>query len=59
MVFTRLGFHDEGGGAGPDLDMHRYCTEEQARAGHEEVVTLIRATLVDVEDGLDQEERPR
>lgn len=29
---------------GPDIDTMRYCTEDQARAGHEEIVTLIRAT---------------
>jgi hypothetical protein len=32
-------------GLGPDMDSRRYCTEEQARAGHHEFVTLIRATL--------------
>lgn len=29
---------------GPDLDMERYCTEEQARVGHEAMVLLVRAT---------------
>lgn len=30
---------------GPDLDCRRYTTEEEARAGHEEMVLLVRATL--------------
>lgn len=29
---------------GADLDMRRYCTEAEALAGHNETVTLIRAT---------------
>lgn len=31
-----------------DQEMWRYCTEEEARSGHAEVVTLVRAT-VDIE----------
>lgn len=30
---------------GFDLDCRRYCTEEEARVGHEETLLLIRATL--------------
>lgn len=32
-------------GLGPDMDCHRWSTEAEALAGHEEVVTLVRATL--------------
>lgn len=28
-----------------DLDCHRWTTEQHAREGHEEIVTLIRATM--------------
>lgn len=40
MVFAHGGDDD----LGPDLDQRRYCTEAEARAGHDETVTLIRAT---------------
>jgi hypothetical protein len=30
---------------GPDMDCRRYCTEEAAKAGHDEMVLLIEATL--------------
>lgn len=32
-------------GLGPDLDCHRWSTKAEALAGHDEVVTLVRATL--------------
>lgn len=35
-------------GLGPDMDMQRYATEAEARQGHADMVTLIRATTVDV-----------
>lgn len=38
-----------------DLDCRRYATEEQARAGHEELVTLLRATVQTADDVLPNE----
>lgn len=55
MVFTASAWHEEGGGVGPDLDMCRYCTEGEARAGHEAMVTLIRATVLEAEDVLPED----
>lgn len=37
-------------GLGPDLDCRRYSTEAQARAGHDEMVLLVRATLQEEPD---------
>jgi len=31
-----------------DFDMHRWSTEEEARRGHEEVCTLVRATMQEI-----------
>lgn len=33
-----------------ELEMRRYATEEEARRGHEELVTLIRATVLEDPD---------
>jgi hypothetical protein len=30
-----------------EFDCRRYCTEEQARQGHDEMVTLVRATTLE------------
>lgn len=51
MVFTASAWHDEHGHEDPDheplieIDVRRYCTEEEAMAGHQETCLLIRATL--------------
>lgn len=37
-----------------ELDCYRYATEYEARKGHEDVVTLIRATYIDPEEGLNE-----
>ena len=39
-----------------DIDCHRYCTEGEARTGHEEVCTLIRATYQPIDEH--EEEQP-
>lgn len=44
MVFATS---DHMQGLGPDMDCRRYSTEDEARAGHDETVTLIRATTAD------------
>lgn len=36
---------------GPDLDCQRYSTEDAARQGHADMVTLVRATTIDVDEG--------
>jgi hypothetical protein len=44
---------------GPDIDVRRYFTEEQAIEGHEEMCTLVRATTLSLDDlpsGLDDHE---
>jgi len=54
MVFQREAW--AGVALGHDLDTTRYATEREAVAGHEAVVTIIRATLPDdvrVVDGAD------
>lgn len=38
-----------------DIDTDRYATEEEARAGHEAMVLLVRATTQEISN---QEERP-
>ena len=47
LIFETMVFHsgEDGPKADLDIDMDRYSTEEQALAGHEAFVTLIRATL--------------
>jgi hypothetical protein len=37
-------------GLGPDMDCYRWSTEAEALAGHEEVVTLVRATTQETFD---------
>lgn len=46
IIFETMVFADNPDVERPpiDVDSMRYCTEDQARAGHEEIVTLIRAT---------------
>lgn len=52
MVFSADEWHDTEREPGlHEIDCRRYATEEEARAGHAEMVTLIRATL--------QEDPPR
>lgn len=49
LIFETMVFaadHDERT-LGPDLDLHRWSTEEAALRGHAEVVTLVRATTVE------------
>ena len=36
-----------------EYDCQRYCTEEEALAGHEETVLMIRATSASLEEALD------
>ncbi len=38
-----------------DLDCRRYATEDEARAGHDELVLLLRATVQDADDVLPDE----
>jgi hypothetical protein len=52
MVFARD--HDDTS-FGFDFDMRRYSTEEEAIAGHNEMVTIVRASLLDVPDTLEDE----
>lgn len=40
-----------------DLDAARYSTEHEARVGHEDIVTLIRATYVEDPYELEEEEK--
>lgn len=44
MVFARDEFEDPDREGLQDFDSRRYCTEAEAAAGHEETVTLVRAT---------------
>lgn len=37
-----------------DIDLVRYCTEEEAKQGHEDMCTLIRATMQDVETQVEE-----
>ena len=41
-----------------EFDCQRYCTEEEAQAGHDEMVLLVRATTTEIPDGVDEEEKP-
>lgn len=41
---TLVSVPDDAEGLGPDVDGHRYATEQAALDGHAELVTLIRAT---------------
>lgn len=56
LIFETIVFGDS-----RDFDMDRYSTREQALAGHEAMVLLVRATLPDIPDTpgtqLDPEER--
>lgn len=55
IIFETMVF--EGDADGHDLDMLRYATEEEARQGHAEMVTLVRATAQpdpNLEDSADQ-----
>lgn len=45
IIFETMVFgHAGGDGLGPDIECRRYATEAEARAGHDEIVTLILAT---------------
>jgi len=35
---------------GPEMLCHRYCTEAEAKQGHDDTVTLIRATYQPIEE---------
>jgi len=48
VIFETMVF----GPAWHDLDCRRYCTEVDAAAGHQEIVTLVRATTQTAEDVL-------
>ncbi len=53
IIFETMVFlvQDDGERLGSDeFGQWRYCTEEQALQGHQEVVTLVRATTLDVDD---------
>lgn len=51
VIFETVVFAPDGEQLGPDLECRRYSTEAAARAGHAELVTLLRATvLADPED---------
>jgi hypothetical protein len=51
LVFTRDGYWDENSRDGMgEIDGQRYCTEDEARTGHREIVELIRATSVGLDD---------
>jgi hypothetical protein len=53
VIFETMVFAGpDDGTLGPDMDCRRYCTEAEARTGHEETVLLVRATLQDCEDRL-------
>jgi hypothetical protein len=49
LIFETMVFGPEGG---HDIDCRRYSTEADALAGHDETVTLVRATIQSVEDVL-------
>lgn len=53
LIFESMVFGPET--RGHAYDCRRYATEAQAKAGHEELVTLIRATAMTVEEMFDQE----
>lgn len=44
-------------GLGPDMDCYRWPTEARALTGHEEVVTLVRATLQEAPDEAPERDR--
>lgn len=44
MVFSRSEWNDDERLGLHDFDCVRYSTQDEARAGHEEMVTLVRAT---------------
>lgn len=50
MVFTADGWERLGMADMLGRDCERYSTEEQALRGHEEMVTLVRATVPDIPD---------
>jgi hypothetical protein len=52
MVFA-ISQREDGTGCG-EFDTVRYCTEAEALAGHEEMVTLVRATTQEEFDGREQ-----
>jgi hypothetical protein len=58
LIFETMVFGPESAG-GYDMDCRRYSTEEQARAGHDETVTLVRATTASLEDVTADEEVTR
>lgn len=47
IIFETMVFHDLGDWV--DFDCKRYCTEEEALAGHHEMLTLVRATVQESE----------
>jgi len=56
LIFETMVF---AGGTPHDMDSRRYRTLAEAEAGHAEFVTLLRATVVDVENVLEQDEPVR
>lgn len=48
VIFETMVFAPDGDAPWADIDCRRYCTEDEARAGHEETVLLVRATLQDL-----------
>jgi hypothetical protein len=54
LIFESMVFGPET--RGHAYDCRRYATEAQAKAGHEELVTVIRATAMTVEDMFEQEQ---
>ena len=55
LIFETMVFGPESSG-GFDLDCRRYSTEDEARAGHDEMVTLVRATTASLHDITEAEE---
>lgn len=50
LVFTRDGYWDDTSRNGMgEIDGRRYCTEDEARTGHRELVELIQATSIDLD----------
>lgn len=49
MVFAADDWEGESAGLS-EFDMLRYCTLEEAQQGHEEMVTVVRATVPEIPD---------
>lgn len=54
IIFETMVFAPNDDSLGGDLDCVRYATEAQARQGHDEMVTLVRATMTSVNEGMQE-----